>query len=212
MGAASRILTDGFFADKTNFVTYQMERLKTFLSLESTYPRINNQYKKFFHDSFNGTPKKTITNGQQQQQFMLISGLEKNGKVIGFAEIDARPPKLDINAPPSSNPPTGPPAPRPYMYNLAVDKKFKRRGIASSLIKSCEDVCVNYWGYDCMYLKVRRGNKGALHLYRGLGYEEIPFPNVDPEGRSSSTTEQINLQGDDEVILMAKKLYPSAPQ
>jgi len=41
LGKAADILTNGFFGENTNFFTLQIERLKTLLSLESTFPRNN---------------------------------------------------------------------------------------------------------------------------------------------------------------------------
>lgn len=68
LSAAARILTDGFFSDSTNFITYQMERLKTFLSLESTFPD-------------------PINRGSHE---MIVACLNQGSKVVGFAEVDCR--------------------------------------------------------------------------------------------------------------------------
>ena len=184
LGTVARILTDGFFADKTNFITYQLERIKTQLSLESTFPK-KQSYK---------------SNSKTDLHFMLITGLKSNGRVVGFAELDSRLPILNLNQ--SSTSPTQT-QPRPYMCNLAVDNKWKRRGIATSLIQCCEDICVNYWHQPNMYLKVRRGNKAANDLYKGLGYEEDSMTSdVD-----NSSTKQNN---DSEEIILMKKSFLSS--
>jgi hypothetical protein len=47
MGPASKILADGFFKNKTNFITYQFERLQTYLSLESGFPRPSTRHELF---------------------------------------------------------------------------------------------------------------------------------------------------------------------
>lgn len=68
LGAAASILTEGFFSESTNFITYQVERLKTYLSLESTYPD-------------------PINRGSHE---MIVACLNRGAKVVGFAEMDCR--------------------------------------------------------------------------------------------------------------------------
>lgn len=91
------------------------------------------------------------------------------------------------------------------MYNLAVDKKWKRRGIASALIEACEqyvlkqhDTCIE----KRLYLRVRKNNHAAIALYKSLDYVEM-----DPEEVNLSR-EDINSGSleDGELILFAKDL------
>jgi len=181
LGKAADILTNGFFGENTNFFTLQIERLKTLLSLESTFPRNNmNQ----------STSKKS--------RIMLMAGLQSNGQVIGFAELDNRPIE---NIPPmtSKTGSTVPPPPRPYMCNLAIDAKYQRKGIATSLIQNCEDICQTYWGLDYVYLKVRKENDSAVQLYQGLGYDIV-------ESRKEKTVTSKKKEEEEEILLMKKKL------
>lgn len=69
VGRASQILADGFFKYRTNFLVYHWERLETYLSLESTFPKPNT-----FHQIFVACDSQT-------------------GLVLGMAEVDARLPK-----------------------------------------------------------------------------------------------------------------------
>ena len=64
IGRASKILSDGFFKDGTNFFTYQLERLETYLSLEAGFPKPD-----ALHELF-------------------VACSTKNGQVIGMAELD----------------------------------------------------------------------------------------------------------------------------
>lgn len=153
MGAAAIILTDGFFSDTTNIFTYQLERLKTFLSLESTFPN-------------------PVDRGSHE---MIVACLNKGAKVVGFAEIDCREtrdPKLP---------------PRPYMCNLAIDKKWKRKGIATALIAECESKAIKI-GKDSMFLKVRERNSAATSMYQNLGY-----------------IVEANYQEENDVVLLMRK-------
>ncbi|MEA5553114.1 N-acetyltransferase [Anabaena cylindrica UHCC 0172] len=57
----------------------------------------------------------------------------------------------------------------PYLSNLAVDPKYRRYGLASSLLISCEQVCQD-WGFQDLYLHVLENNYQARQLYFKLGY------------------------------------------
>lgn len=61
--------------------------------------------------------------------------------------------------------------PAPLMSNLAVGKKFRRKGIAEDLVKAVEDLVRKEWGYDDCYLFVEERNGPGVKLYRKLGYK-----------------------------------------
>jgi len=179
LGPAARILTEEFYSARTNFITFQIELLKTTLSLESTFP---------------GNTGSSTSNRRLQQMFVACES--KSGKVVGFAEVDARP--LGGNSDDSG-------INRSYMYNLAVDNKWKRKGIATELIRACEvfvsdmhEICTE----NRLYLRVRSCNDAAISLYKSLGYDE-----VDPESLSL-TKEDINSNSleEGELVLLAKDL------
>ena len=164
LGSAARILTDGFYGN-TNFITYNIERLNTFLSLESTFPSQSSD---------------TVVHS------MVVACRQSDGKVLGFAELDGRPTE-DPEA-----------APRPYMCNLAVDKKWKRQGIAKALVKQCEEKAIE-WGKGEMYLKVRERNQAATSMYQSIGYEV-----------QSINVESMRGQPPDTIVLMMKQLFCTA--
>lgn len=176
LGTAARILTDGFFGGKTNFITFQLEKLKTHLSLEATYPNnlVNNNY-----------DRKIAKN---DEHVMLIAGARPHGRVIGFAELDARS---------ITTATTHTLRPQPYMCNLATDHKWRRRGVAAALIQQCEAISVT-WGRREMYLKVREGNAAAIALYEGLGYA---VQSVAVE----------SVQGEDAAVLLLRKELSTTP-
>ena len=113
---------------------------------------------------------------------MVVACRHTDGKVLGFVELDGRPTK-DSKAPP-----------RPYMCNLATDKKWKRQGIAKALVKHCEEKAIE-WGKGEMYLKVREGNQAATSMYQSIGYE-VKSVNV----------EAMTGQPPDTIVLMMKQL------
>lgn len=57
----------------------------------------------------------------------------------------------------------------PYLSELFVDDKYRRRGIASALIRKFEE-----HNYSCRtaHLHVRQDNVEAQHLYRAFGYHD----------------------------------------
>lgn len=135
VGPAADILTEAFFKQGTNPITYQWERLTTYLSLEGLYPKPGTRH------------------------VIYVACDNKTGKVLGLAEIDDRP----------SAPNDQYATPRPYMFNVAVNPKFQRKGIAKALVSSCEEVA-RAWGKPQVWLKVRSSSKAAVAMYESLGY------------------------------------------
>ncbi len=60
----------------------------------------------------------------------------------------------------------------PYLSNLAVNPQYRRHGVASSLLTSCEQVCQE-WGFKDLYLHVLENNHQARQLYFKLGYRRV---------------------------------------
>ena len=61
---------------------------------------------------------------------------------------------------------------RPYVANLAVLSRYRRRGIARQLLQACEQQALA-WGYAHIYLHVEETNAAARALYGSAGYTEI---------------------------------------
>ena len=197
-----------------------MEKLKTALSLESTFDkqRVNPMGK------------------------MFVACSSQNGKVVGFAEVDVCSLKNKCNKviecgidDDENNAKED--LPRPYMYNLAVDKRWQRKGIATELVAACEKfvqnidrlqsndqailqykqmgytdpclvaACDNYIAIEedekrWMYLRVRKSNEEAISFYRQLGYVEI-----DPDSIALTQTDvNSNSAEEGELVLMGREL------
>jgi ribosomal protein S18 acetylase RimI-like enzyme len=104
----------------------------------------------------------------------------KDGVVLAFCEIDNRPTNMK-NA-----------APRPYMCNLAVDKKSRRSGLAKELIRVAEEQAKS-WKQQCIYLKVEKKNHAAVRLYSSQGY--------------SLVSEDVEIMTGRTILLMRKALH-----
>lgn len=57
----------------------------------------------------------------------------------------------------------------PYLSNLAVHPKYRRYGVASELLMSCEKFSQD-WGFQDLFLHVLENNYQARQLYWKLGY------------------------------------------
>jgi len=152
MGRASQILADGFFKGNTNWWTYQWERLETYLSLESTFPKPN-------------TP-----------HVIFVACESKSGQILGMAELDARRRDKNKGTNRRNNNDNNNNDYDPYMCNVAVDDRHLRKGIGSALIRHCE-LQVQQWHLEsdgtipcCLYLKVRSNNQPAIRMYTKLDY------------------------------------------
>ena len=168
LGFASGILADGFFATR-NIFAFQVEKLKTYLSLEACFPQFSSK----------------------DMHKYLVACDKRNGKVIAFAEVDCRPTK-DLKRP------------TPYMCNLAIDKKWKRKGIATALIHECEDIASKHPPSEGienrLYLKVRTTNTAAIKMYEGQGY------SIESSALERNPQESNGKEGAQLVHLMSKVL------
>jgi ribosomal protein S18 acetylase RimI-like enzyme len=112
---------------------------------------------------------------------MLVAVID-NQQVVGFCDVDARPCK------------TYPPLPRPYLSDLAVDPKYRRRGIAKSLVQRGESFLQKVPREE-LFIRVEETNQAAISMYTGLGYETV---GIDTEKDKSIFRLWKKLDSDDD--------------
>jgi aminoglycoside 3-N-acetyltransferase I len=61
-----------------------------------------------------------------------------------------------------------------YIYDLAVDEKFRRRGIARQLINELKRVAGNI-GAWVIFVQADKEDAPAIKLYQSMGIQEEPF-------------------------------------
>lgn len=61
---------------------------------------------------------------------------------------------------------------QPYLSNLCVDERYRRKQLGKALVQCLEDI-VESWGYSKLYLHVDIENKAALTLYQNEGYKDV---------------------------------------
>lgn len=86
------------------------------------------------------------------------------GSIVGFCEIAM------LALPSSSQDELTSVAVAPTIANLASSSKHRRRGIASSLLKSAKEYVQRQWSSDEIALYVDSANEGAISLYSKHGF------------------------------------------
>lgn len=94
-------------------------------------------------------------------------------EIVGFCDIDARKPNQSTAY--KYNP-------RPYLSDLCVAPSVRRRGVARSLVKECEEFSRRLAqrkrqeesaALAEIYIRVERTNEAAVKMYTEMGYQEI---------------------------------------
>jgi ribosomal protein S18 acetylase RimI-like enzyme len=125
--------------------------------------------------------------------------IRSNDEVVGCVGVE-------VDSIPDKSLGGGPSKPAPLMSNLAVSRKFRRRGLAEELVQRVE-VLVKSWGFDECYLYVEERNRGAVNLYKKLGYKTVW---KDREASTLMPTTRGSLVTADTVLIcMKKNLKPS---
>ncbi|CAM9726654.1 unnamed protein product [Discosporangium mesarthrocarpum] len=108
---------------------------------------------------------------------LVLRDPSKGGRIVGVAELSLRKPdgKIPSNWPfPNPWRSEEPLAQvQPYMCNLAISEGNRGQGFGKQLVRLCECIARNRWGYGRMYLHVNLGDPVALGLYQSLGYKSI---------------------------------------
>lgn len=98
---------------------------------------------------------------------------------------------------------------RPYLSDLAVADRCRRKGIGTELVKACEEACVE-WGYDHLYLKVRMGNLAAQKLYENLGYVVHSASSARGAGSDSGSGFMVETGSDPKEVILCGDLTARA--
>jgi ribosomal protein S18 acetylase RimI-like enzyme len=73
--------------------------------------------------------------------------------------------------------------PRPYLSDLCISPKHRRRGLAKALVEKSEHFCKQQQQQQqvqsksnsniFLWIRVHESNKAALQMYESLGYHEV---------------------------------------
>lgn len=110
----------------------------------------------------------TVERGQKRAQEegegyeLLVAESCRDGRIAGMVELGVLPCPIPIERRPAPE--------LPYLVNLAVDPRYRRRGLGQELVAACEKVAKDEWGYSEIFLYVKRQNTAAVCLYYSMGY------------------------------------------
>jgi ribosomal protein S18 acetylase RimI-like enzyme len=93
------------------------------------------------------------------------------------------------------------PEPAGYISSMAVDKSFRRQGVAKALLRGAEEVA-RVAGLQYVYLTALAKDEGAQNLYRDMGYDEM-------ERQQPGTLAWLNVTRTVLKVLMCKCIQPA---
>jgi GNAT superfamily N-acetyltransferase len=111
---------------------------------------------------------KRYGNSRKISEMLLVRSSSNDNEIMACVgvEVDKIPTSGTIRSPITT-------ISAPLMSNLAVSRKYRRRGLAEQMVRSVEDVVRKQWGYDECYLYVEERNRPAVQLYQKLGYRNV---------------------------------------
>ena len=94
-----------------------------------------------------------------ERHYMFVAVATETKQVVAFVDVDARPAQRTQDPP------------RPYLSDLCISSKWRRRGIATSLVRKCEQVVRHYMKKSELYIRVEQANDAAIQMYENLDYQ-----------------------------------------
>jgi ribosomal protein S18 acetylase RimI-like enzyme len=95
------------------------------------------------------------------ERHSMLVAIGTDNTVIGFVDLDNRPATRRIDPP------------RPYLSDLAVHLDYRRQGIATTLIETCQDMVLQQWQAKELYIRVERANHVAVQMYQRFDYRPM---------------------------------------
>jgi len=103
------------------------------------------------------------------EMFVVIPKYGETSDIVGFCDVDGRPMSQKLKD-------TNKYPPRPYLSDLVVRKDWRRKGIASRLVKTSEVFVVESMGEERLFIRVEQDNQAAILMYNRMGYVPEDHP------------------------------------
>ena len=123
-------------------------------------------------------PRGGVERGENSRDDALMIALQhrESGSIVAVAELSEQP--KDGKVPGDVRLPTLPWNSEPkrvsYICNLAVLKAWRGQGLGTTLLRSCENVAQQRWGFGEIYLHATTSQDELLGMYKRQGYEALP--------------------------------------
>jgi ribosomal protein S18 acetylase RimI-like enzyme len=95
-----------------------------------------------------------------ERHSVFVAVATETKQVIAFVDVDARPATRKRDAP------------RPYLSDLCISSAWRRRGIATSLVRTCERTVCHDMKRRELYIRVEQANRAAIQMYKNLHYQQ----------------------------------------
>lgn len=176
LGRVADIILGSFYSDETTGMWKRLYRLAELNRLQQNFAYADQQdrHRMLVVERTTVEPDEGDRRRRRRQDAV----------VVGFCDVDARPP------PPPTTDLASPPPPRPYLSDLCVAGDCRRRGLATALVERAERLCVDAWGRDRLWIRVRESNRAALSVYRRLGYRVVS-KDVDATGQEALANNEV---------------------
>jgi ribosomal protein S18 acetylase RimI-like enzyme len=96
--------------------------------------------------------------GERHSVFVAVATETK--QVIAFVDVDAQPATRKQDAP------------RPYLSDLCISSTWRRRGIATNLMRTCEHAVCHDMKRRQLHIRVEQANHAAIQMYKNLHYQQ----------------------------------------
>jgi ribosomal protein S18 acetylase RimI-like enzyme len=103
---------------------------------------------------------------------MLTAENGVTGEIVGFCEVAMlRNPTTDFTVGDDGDEERNETVPVPTIINLVTSANYRRRGVASSILKSATRFVQQAWSSNELALYVEQSNAPAVRMYEALGFE-----------------------------------------
>jgi len=182
LDAAAELALDCFYVPKVTISTSNMFPVETrfWRSVESFFHKWDKQELRSGNRLgflSRGGERLTRPSLEPTSDSLIIAALSRNdtsGKIIGLVEVCLE--KADGKLTPALRYPWDTRKPgidQPYLCNLCIDTSQRRRGLGTLLCRLAEQMTLDIWRLDNVFLHVEMKNEPAQRLYVGMGYRPV---------------------------------------
>ena len=204
LGRAVDISMDGFFKPKLILNENGMGSFERYIARNvvgafTNFERKDAQISNYIGFKTRSDRRLSNPNLELSKYSFILAAFEiSTDTIVGIVEVSLEEPD-GMLAPPVQSPFKRDPeiGDMPYLCNLSIDSKYRRKGLGKLLCRACENIVICFWKKDTIYLHVEASNLPAQRLYINMGY--VPATIKIPVW-------QRHMMGVDNVLYFKKQL------